>query len=81
MARMTEEEAWEADEFFTQNTIMPDSGKPGFFARKKCMLVAVDSLTAAYLRSVCETTHKEPAQIISELVRGEIAREADPVCS
>jgi hypothetical protein len=55
---------------------MPDSGKQGFFAGKKCMLVAVDSLTAAYLRSVCETTHKEPTQIVGDLVRKEIAASA-----
>ena len=81
MARMTEEEAWEADEFFTKNTIMPDSGKQGFFAGKKCMLLALDSLTAAYLRSVCETTHKDPALIVSEMVRGEIARKAEPTAA
>jgi hypothetical protein len=72
MARMTEEEAWEADEFFTKNTIMPDSSKPGFFAAKRRMLIAVDPLTAAYLRSVSETTHKQPAQIVSEMVREKI---------
>jgi hypothetical protein len=30
MARMTDDEADTLDEYYTKNTIMPDSGKPGF---------------------------------------------------
>ena len=36
---MTDEEAEYWDVYYTQNTIMPDSSKPGFFARKYGMSV------------------------------------------
>jgi hypothetical protein len=73
---MTEEEADALDDFFTQNTIMPDSSKPGFFARQKGMLVALDSVVAAYLRSQAEATHQTPAQVIGKMVRRELALSA-----
>jgi hypothetical protein len=70
---MTDEEADALDEYYTQNTVMPDSGKPGFFARHKETFVGIDPITAAYLRAKAEATHKTPAQIIGELVRKELA--------
>jgi hypothetical protein len=70
---MTDEEADVLDEYYTQNTIMPDPGKPGFFEQHKEMFVGVDPITAANLRAKAEATHKTPAQIIGELVRKELA--------
>jgi hypothetical protein len=73
MPRMTDEEADALDEYYTQNTIMPDPDKPGFFARHKEMFVGIDPATATYLRAKAEAAHKTPAQIISELVRKDLA--------
>jgi hypothetical protein len=73
MARMTDDEADALDEYYTKNTIMPDSGKPGFFERHKEMFVGVDLVTAACLRAKADATHKTPSQIIGELVRKEMA--------
>jgi hypothetical protein len=73
MPKMTDEEADVLDEYYTKNTIMPDPDKPGFFARHKEMFVGIDPATAAYLRAKAEAAHKTPAQIISELVRKDLA--------
>jgi hypothetical protein len=73
---MTEEEADALDEFFTKNTIMPDSSKPGFFAQQKSMLVTIDPVSAAYLRSQAEVTHQTPAEVVSTLIREKLARSA-----
>jgi hypothetical protein len=70
---MTDEEADTLDEYYTQNTIMPDPCKPGFFARHKEMFIGVDPITTARLRAKAEATHKTPAQIIGELVHKEPA--------
>jgi hypothetical protein len=75
MPRMTEDEADALDDFFTNNTIMP-SGKPGFFARQKGMLLAVDSISSAYLRSQAELTHQTPSEVIGDLVREKLAKSA-----
>ena len=49
MKNMTEEEADYWDNYFTENTIMPDFNKPGFFARKYGMTVKLDPETICLL--------------------------------
>ena len=70
---MTEEEAEYWDEYYTNNTIMPDTNKPGFFAHKYGMTVKLDPETTQFLVKQAESTQKTPSQIISELVREKIA--------
>jgi len=73
MNKMTDEEAEYWDEYFTKNTIMPDTGKPGFFARKYGMTVRLDPETTKFLAEQAEVTHKTFSEIIGELVREKIA--------
>jgi hypothetical protein len=70
---MTDEEYDALDELLTRTTPRVDLTKPGFFARQKGMLVAVDPVSAAYLRAQAEAAHTTPAQIINEMVRERIA--------
>ena len=70
---MTDEEAEYWDEYYTTNTIMPDSNKPGFFARKYGMTVRLDPETTKLLISQAEATHKTFSEIIGELVKEKIA--------
>ena len=70
---MTDEEAEYWDEYFTKNTVMPDTSKPGFFARKYGMTVKLDPETTQILAKQAEATHKSFSEIISDLVREKIA--------
>ena len=70
---MTEEEAEYWDEYYTNNTIMPDMSKPGFFARKYGMTVKLDPETTRFLAAQAESTKKTPSQIIKEMVQERIA--------
>jgi hypothetical protein len=45
MARMTDKEADTLDEYYTQNTIMPKSGKPGVFVRHTVNTPLIKELT------------------------------------
>jgi hypothetical protein len=72
MADMTEEEAEYWDNYFTENTIMPDLSKSGFFARKYGMTVKLDPETTCKIADWAEATHKTPAQIVGDLVRKEL---------
>ena len=73
MKELSEEEYDELDEYFTHNTIMPDTGKPGYFARKYGMLIRLDPETTRFLATQAENTHKSCTEIIGELVREKIA--------
>jgi hypothetical protein len=76
---MTDEEADTLDEHYTKNTVMPVSGKPGFFARHKAAhIVSIDELTASYIITKAIATHKTPSEIIGEMVRREISAAAEP---
>jgi len=70
---MTEEEANYWDEYYTNNTVMPEMSKPGYFARKYGMTVKLDPETTQFLAAQAESTKKTPSQIISEMVRERIA--------
>jgi hypothetical protein len=76
MARMTEEEAQAADIYYTENDIMPVRGKPGFLARRREQMLAVDTLSAQYFRAKATAEHKTTMQVIGDLVRRELASAA-----
>ncbi|MDR1419044.1 MAG: hypothetical protein LBI86_01600 [Treponema sp.] len=78
MAEMTDKEAEYWDEYYTQNPPKTDPAKPGIFAQNVDHMVILDDLSINYLRSRAEAARKTPSQIISELIRGEIARNAEP---
>jgi hypothetical protein len=73
MAYMTEDEAARLDELFTKTTPKVDTSQPGVFARQKEMVVALDSFTARYLEARMLATKRSPAELISEMVRKELA--------
>jgi hypothetical protein len=73
MAHMSEDEAAGLDELFTKTTPAGDSSKPGVFARQKEMVVALDSFTARYLEARMLATKRSPAELISDMVRKELA--------
>jgi hypothetical protein len=73
MKDLTDEEYDALDEYFTNNTVMPDMSKPGFFARKYGMTVKLDPETTRFLADQAEATHKTFSEIISELVKEKIA--------
>ena len=73
MARLTEEEATRLDELYTKNPPDVDPSRPGFFARQKGMTVTVDEFTARYLTAKSITTKHTPAELISDMVRRDIA--------
>ncbi|MDR0909433.1 MAG: hypothetical protein LBM77_06655 [Spirochaetaceae bacterium] len=70
---LTDEEYDALDEYYTTHTPKIDTSRPGFFARKGFTMVTLDNLTAAYLKTKAETVHKTPTQLISEMVRHEMA--------
>jgi hypothetical protein len=60
---MTDKEADALDEYYTQNTSMPDPDKPGFFAQHKEMFVGFDPITAAYLRAKAAPAKPPPKSL------------------
>jgi hypothetical protein len=76
MARMTEEEAFALDEYYTLNPPKIDPRKKGgFFTRQRELIDVLDRISADYIMSRAMAAKKLPAQVIGEMVRGEIARE------
>lgn len=87
MKDLTEEEYDALDELYTRTT--PEiSGKPGYYTTHIMPLieerkareaaeaeetVRLDRLTAQWVRTRAEATHKTPAEILGELVRKELA--------
>jgi hypothetical protein len=73
MPEMTKEEADALDELWAETTPKVNPVKSGVFARNGFAMVSLDALSAAYIRSRSDATHKTPEEIIGELVRKEIA--------
>jgi hypothetical protein len=77
MAELTDEEYDALDEYYTKNPPKIDPAKKGtgFFTRHKAAArtITIDSLSADYLTIKAMALHKTPAEIISELVKKEIA--------
>ena len=77
MPRMTEEEAWKLAEEVEKNPPkVSGDGKSGFFMKNKGNIFIVSDVSAAYLCTRADATHKTPSELIDELIRGEIVREA-----
>ena len=76
MARMTDKEAAELDDLLTRTTPRL-TGIPGVFAREKALLDALDSVAANYIKTKAVATNYNPAEIIGQLVRKEIAETAE----
>ena len=72
MKRMTLEEAQALDDLLTE-TDPEFTDIPGVFAKQRNLLDALDVVSKNYIQTKSEATHKPPAQIISEMVRREIA--------
>ena len=75
---MTDEEADYWDEYYTKNPPKIDTATNGGFAKKSFKMIAVDRLSENYLLTKAMAMHKTPTDIISDLIRGEIARTAEP---
>jgi hypothetical protein len=72
----TDDEYRAMDEYYTKNTIMPVGGKPGVFARHQrdtVMMVALDNDAASYVQKKVKLTNQTPSQIISSMLRREMA--------
>jgi hypothetical protein len=69
---MTDHDAEYWDNYYTENTIMPDLSKHGYFTRKYGMTVTLDWETTQALGIYAQKIHKTPAEIIRELVRKEL---------
>jgi len=70
---MTDEEADALDELWTNTTPDIDISKPGFLTRKGFTMISLDPVTATYLQAKAAVSHHSPSEIISELVRKELA--------
>ena len=73
MARMTEQEAWELDDFVTNNDISLGPSGSGWLAQRDLRTIGLDNLAINYIMTKAQATNKSPAQIIGELIRKEIA--------
>ncbi|GHV96711.1 hypothetical protein AGMMS50293_30310 [Spirochaetia bacterium] len=69
---MTDEEAIALDEEFTNGTIRLGTGK-GPTMRHRELLRLLDEVSANYIITIAEATHKTPAQVVGDMVRREIA--------
>jgi len=81
MKEMTDEEADALDEYYTKNPPKVDPNKNGGFAKKSFRMVALDHLSEDYLFTKAMATQKTPTEIISELIKTEIARTAESVAN
>ena len=73
MSDMTEEEAFELDKLLTETTPEVDPSVQGPFITHRNMMVLLDQLSAQYLTSKMLATKQSPTEIISDMVRREIA--------
>ncbi|GHV78266.1 hypothetical protein AGMMS49944_00570 [Spirochaetia bacterium] len=72
---MTDEEAIALDEEFTNGTLRLGDGM-GPTMRRRELLRLLDDVSANYLITIAESTHKTPAQVVGDMVRREIAANA-----
>ena len=71
---MTEEEAQYWSDYFFKNPPKTDPSKPGIFAQRKGnRFYGMDNLTVNYLLTKSIETRKSPEEIISDLIRKELA--------
>ena len=70
MERMTEEEAFALDEYYTKNPPKVDPSK----ARIRIPMVRVDNVTVEYLIKEAKVSNKKPEEIIGSLVSEKLAK-------
>ncbi|GMO66040.1 MAG: hypothetical protein Ta2A_14000 [Treponemataceae bacterium] len=73
MADITNEEAEALDELWTKTTPKLKPNGTGFVSRRNARLMGLDDLSVDYLLTKSEATKKSPAEIISALIRKELA--------
>jgi hypothetical protein len=73
MEKMTEQEAWELDDFVTNTEIKLGVNGTGFLSQREARLMGMDNLSINYLMTMANATHKTPAQIISEMIQERLA--------
>ncbi|MDR1931918.1 MAG: hypothetical protein LBQ57_03735, partial [Spirochaetales bacterium] len=69
---MTDEEAEALDEEFTNGSLKLGEGT-GPIMRRRELLRALDEVSFNYIMTLAEASNKQPAQIIGEIVRRDIA--------
>ncbi|GMO55670.1 MAG: hypothetical protein Ta2C_10770 [Candidatus Endomicrobiellum trichonymphae] len=70
---MTEKEAWELDELLTNTTPEVDPSVQGHFIKNRKMMVFLDHISEQYLTSKMLATKQSPTEIISNMIRREMA--------
>ena len=72
-ARITEKEAWELSDYFTNNeyTLGPDGSD--WLSQRELRSLGFSSLTINYLITKSIALHKTPAQIVEDMVREKLA--------
>ena len=73
MARMTDEEAWELSDYFTNNEITLGPNGSGWLSQREIRISGLSSITVNYLLTKAKALNKSPVQIIDELVYEKIA--------
>jgi len=73
MARMTEEEAVAAGDYFINNKVTLGPDGSGWLSQRELRLLGLQNMTVNYLITKAAADHKSPAQIIDELVREKMA--------
>jgi len=72
MERMTDEEAFALADYYAEYPPKVDPSK----ARRRNLMVRVDSVTAKYLIEAAKTSNQKPEDIISSMVREKMAEMA-----
>jgi hypothetical protein len=72
MEKMTDEEAFALAEYYSQNPPKVDPSK----ARRRNLMVRVDSITAGYLIEAAKASNQKPEELISSMVRERMAEMA-----
>ena len=73
MARMTEKEAMELDDYVTNNEITLGTNGSDWLSQREMRLLGLNNMTVNYLLTKAMADRKSPAQIIDEIVSKEIA--------
>jgi hypothetical protein len=78
MSDMTEEEARELDELLTKTTPEVNPAVQGPFIKHRNRIVILDQLSAQYLTAKMLATKQTPTEIISNMIRHEMALAGTP---
>jgi hypothetical protein len=70
---MTEEESQAFDDFVTNNEITLGPNGSDWFTQRRMRLLGLQNVTVNYLMAKAVATHKNPIQLIDELVRKDMA--------